>query len=244
VRPWDQTHWQALPRHANLTANLMDPHERVRRQLELILVLRVLPLAALGFTTFLVLAPTRVAAQTNAVQTNLPQTNAAPTAFIDEVKIGALGHDVGFLTHHVESGPDVNLEMLFKSPDWLSVIGSPRPHIGADINTAGNTSDGYFGLTWGVTLIQNVFGAGDGIFANGSLGGAIQDGFVGSKGGEPPPGRKFLGSVALFRESAELGYQITPTISVSALLDHISNADLAPRNAGITSAGARLGFKF
>jgi len=34
----------------------------------------------------------------------------------------------------------------------------------------------------------------------------------------PPPGRKLLGSVALFRESAELGYQITPTISVSALL--------------------------
>ena len=139
---------------------------------------------------------------------------------------------------------DVNLEMLFISPDFLSVIGSPRPHIGADINTAGNTSDGYFGLTWGITLIQSLFGANDAVFANGSLGGAVQDGFTGTKATIPPPGRKLLGSAALFRESLELGYQINPTVSVSALLDHISNANLAPRNAGITSAGARLGFKF
>ena len=200
---------------------------------------RVLALAALGVATLLVLAPTRVVAQTSPAQ-----ASTAPINIIDEVKIGVLAHDVGFLTHHVESGPDVNVEMLFISPDFLSIIGSPRPHIGADINTAGNTSDGYFGLTWGVTLVQNLVRDGDGIFVNGSLGGAIQDGFVGSATTEPPPGRKFLGSVALFRESAEIGYQITPVVSVSALLDHISNADLAPRNAGITSAGARLGFKF
>lgn len=200
---------------------------------------RVLALAALGVATLLVLAPTRVVAQTSPAQ-----ASTAPINIIDEVKIGVLAHDVGFLTHHVESGPDVNVETLFISPDFLSIIGSPRPHIGADINTAGNTSDGYFGLTWGVTLVQNLVRDGDGIFVNGSLGGAIQDGFVGSATTEPPPGRKFLGSVALFRESAEIGYQITPVVSVSALLDHISNADLAPRNAGITSAGARLGFKF
>jgi lipid A 3-O-deacylase len=125
----------------------------------------------------------------------------------------------------------------------LSIIGSPRPHIGADINTAGNTSDGYLGLTWGWTLMPSLFGGGA-LFANGSLGGAVQDGFTGTQATEPPPGRKLLGSTVLFRESAELGYQITPIVSVSALLDHISNANLAPRNAGITSAGARLGFKF
>ncbi|MBI2784363.1 MAG: acyloxyacyl hydrolase, partial [Gammaproteobacteria bacterium] len=32
--------------------------------------------------------------------------------------------------------------------------------------------------------------------------------------------------------------------SVSAILDHISNANLGDHNAGITSAGARLGVKF
>ena len=166
--------------------------------------------------------------------------NNTPGQIIDEVKAGALYHDVGFLGHHTEKGTDVNLEMLFTPPDLLAIIGSPRPHIGADINTDGYTSDGYAGLTWGISLIQNLFRPGDYVFANGSLGGAYQDGHTDNA----PPHHKMLGSPVLFRESVELGYQITPVISVSAILDHISNANLANHNAGITSAGARLGFKF
>jgi lipid A 3-O-deacylase len=168
------------------------------------------------------------------------QLNDAPGQILDEVKTGVLDHDIGFLTHHVEHGVDVNLEMLFTPPDLLSVIGSPRPMIGADINTSGNTSDPYIGLTWGISVIQNLFHPGDSVFLTGSLGGAYQDGYIDNA----PPERKRLGSPILFRESAELGYQITPVISISAILDHISNANLAQHNAGITSAGARLGFKF
>jgi lipid A 3-O-deacylase len=172
--------------------------------------------------------------------------NPPPLGFVDEVKSGVLAHDVGFLGHHTESGADVNIEMLFTPPDLLAILGSPRPHIGADINTAGNTSDAYLGLTWGISVIQNLFHPGDAVFLQGSLGGAYQDGLVGNSNPneEHPPGRKLLGSPVLFRESAELGYQMTPTISVSAILDHISNANLATHNAGITSAGARLGVKF
>jgi lipid A 3-O-deacylase len=170
----------------------------------------------------------------------VPLPPAPPGKIVDEVKAGVLAHDVGFFGHHVEHGPDVNLEVLFTAPDLLSLIGSPRPHIGADINVSGATSDAYVGLTWGITLIQNLFQPGDSVFADGSLGGAVQDGYELTA----PDGHKRLGSPVLFRESAELGYQLTPTISMSGLLDHISNANLAPRNAGITSAGARVGFKF
>jgi lipid A 3-O-deacylase len=166
--------------------------------------------------------------------------NPNPDAFIDEFKIGSLGHDVAFGGDNIEHGPDLNLEVLFRSPDWLAVIGSPRPHIGGDINLSGQTSDAYAGLTWGISLIQNIFTTGDYIFAQGSLGGAYQDGYT----SVAPKGRKNLGSPVLFRESAELGYQITPMISISAMLDHISNANLANHNAGITSAGGRVGFKF
>ena len=169
-----------------------------------------------------------------------PAPAAAQVKLVDEVKIGALGHDVGFLTHHVETGADINLEMLFTPPELLWIIGSPRPHIGADINTSGNTSDGYFGLTWGIMLIQSLFGAGDGVFVNGSFGGAIHNGNIDTA----PPGEKRLGSRILFRESAELGYQINPRLNISAILSHISNANLGVHNAGITSAGARLGVKF
>lgn len=166
--------------------------------------------------------------------------NNTPGQIVDEVKAGVLAHDIGFLTHHVEHGVDMNIEMLFTPPDLLSIIGSPRPHIGGDINLDGNTSDAYAGLTWGISLIQNLFHPGDSVFVTGSLGGAYQDGFIDNA----PPERKKLGSPILFRESAELGYQITPTISISAILDHISNANLAQHNGGITSAGARFGFKF
>ena len=183
---------------------------------------------AVGFAALLALLPTPAAAQIK---------------LVDEVKLGVLGHDVGFLGHHVETGADINLEMLFTSPDVLRLIGSPRPHIGADINTSGNTSDFYFGLTWGITLIQNLVGAGDAVFANGSLGGAIHDGSP-LTGATQPPGHKLLGSRILFRESVELGYQINPRFGVSAILEHISNANLGARNAGITSAGARVGIKF
>ena len=169
----------------------------------------------------------------------LPRT-AAPGQIVDEFKIGSLGHDVGFLGHNIEHGPDLNVEILFAPPDLLAVIGSPRPHIGGDINVSGQTSDAYAGLTWGISVIQNLFRPGDYIFAQGSLGAAYQDGFIDNA----PVGRKRLGSPVLFRESAEIGYQVTPMISISAILDHISNANLGRHNAGINNAGGRVGFKF
>lgn len=170
----------------------------------------------------------------------LPSLAPAQVRIVDEFKFGVLAHDIGVFDRAVEGGADVNFEMLFTPPDFLGIIGSPRPHLGGSLSTAGKTNSGYFGLTWGITLIQNLFRSGDGIFVNGSLGGALQDGFNNSA----PPGRKKLGSTALFRESVELGYQLTPTVSISGFIDHMSNANLAPHNAGITDAGARLGLKF
>ena len=170
----------------------------------------------------------------------LPGTAIAQTPIVDEFKFGILANDIALFGNHVEAGTDLNFEMLFTSPDFLGFIGSPRPHIGGTVNTAGNTDRGYFGLTWGITLIQSLFGWGDGVFVNGSLGGALQGGYTSTA----PLGRKTLGSTALFRGSLELGYQVTPDISVSAFLDHMSDAGLTPQNAGITDAGARLGFKF
>lgn len=52
--------------------------------------------------------------------------------------------------------------------------------------------DAYAGLSWGVSVIQNLFRPGDFIFAQGSLGGAYQDGYT----GPAPRGRKKLGSPA------------------------------------------------
>jgi len=165
---------------------------------------------------------------------------AAQARVVDEIKFGVLAHDIALFDEHVENGADINLEALFTSPDFLGLIGSPRPHLGGSINTDGNTSVGYFGLTWGIVLLENLWTSGDCVFANGSLGGALHS----SYNSTAPPGRKTLGPTALFRESLELGYQMTPAFSVSAYLDHMSNANLAAQNAGLTDAGIRFDFRF
>jgi lipid A 3-O-deacylase len=170
----------------------------------------------------------------------MPVTASAQSKIVDEVKGGVLAHDVTLGGRHVESGADINGEVLFTSPDFLAVIGAPRPHLGAEVNTDGNTDNAYFGLTWGLPIVKSIVGATDALTIYGSLGGSVNDGYQDSA----PPGRKKLGSPVLFRESVELGYQVTPVNSLSILVDHISNANLANHNAGITNVGARLGFKF
>jgi lipid A 3-O-deacylase len=249
--------WQTSLRRVTCWRIVTGGTSGMREQFSVSAVLRVVAMAVLAAMVMPGVARAQTAAASSPANvvppppppnTNLtfgfaplpPNPNATPGQILDEVKTGVLDHDVGFLTHHVEHGVDVNIEMLFTPPDLLSIIGSPRPHIGADINDDGYTSDPYAGLTWGISLIQNLFRAGDAVFMTGSLGGAYQTGYIDNA----PPEHKRLGSPVLFRESAELGYQITPVISISAILDHISNADLAQHNAGITSAGARLGFKF
>ena len=74
---------------------------------------------------------------------------AAQSQVVDEFKFGVLAHDIGLFDSHVESGSDINFEMLFTPPEFFRVIGSPRPHLGGSLNTAGATNAGYFGLTWG-----------------------------------------------------------------------------------------------
>ncbi len=159
---------------------------------------------------------------------------------VDEIRVGALAHDVTLGGSHVESGIDINAEILFKSPSFLSFAFSPRPHLGGSVNSDGNTNQVYFGLTWEATLFRGIFRQGDRLFVDLSLGGAYHDGYLNGA----PPDRKRLGSSILFRESVEIGYGVTPAVSISAFVDHISNANLASHNAGITNVGGRIGYKF
>ncbi|HUN48261.1 MAG TPA: acyloxyacyl hydrolase [Stellaceae bacterium] len=160
--------------------------------------------------------------------------------WIDEGKLGVLAHDVGFLGHHLEDGTDLNGELLFASPGFLSWLGAPRPHIGGTLSTDGNTSYGYFGLTWSVDLWHGLAGDDGAAFVAGSLGGGVHDGYLDSG----PSERKLLGSRILFRESVELGYRVTSAVSISVMLDHLSNAGIASHNQGLTNVGLRTGYRF
>jgi len=164
-----------------------------------------------------------------------PADAASP---IDEVRGGVFYHDAGVFGTHKEDGVDLNLELRFVSPEFLRAIWSPRPHLGVQANLAGNTSQLYFGVTWSLMLWQT--SGADGLFLDASLGGSTHNGKLDTD----DPDRKSLGSRVLFRESLELGYRFAEIHSLSVMLDHVSNANLADRNEGLDTLGVRYGLKF
>ncbi|HEX9464763.1 MAG TPA: acyloxyacyl hydrolase [Alphaproteobacteria bacterium] len=175
-----------------------------------------------------------------ALVTGIGGAARATDGIVDEVKVGVLAHDVNIGGHHKENGVDINGEVLFGSPDFLKWIFAPRPMIGGSVNTQGNTDQAYLGLTWTILDFKQIFTASDGIYLNGSLGGAVHDGPLESS----DPKKKQLGSRVLFRESVEIGYQFLPRQSISVFGDHISDAGLTKHNAGLSNLGLRYGYGF
>ena len=163
---------------------------------------------------------------------------------IDEVRFGAYEHDASVLGHQKETGADVGDEVLFTSPSFLSVIWAPRPNLGFLINTAGETSQVYGGLTWTWNFADNVLRENDGFYVEFTEGPGFNNGKINVTGAVESQRRKSLGSNVLFREDLDLGYHITPNWSIALSYNHISNADLATRNEGLNDIGARIGFKF
>ena len=152
-----------------------------------------------------------------------------------EIRLGILRHNVKAGSRQsIEKYYDVNIEYLLKSTEtsfWQTIY-KPRVHIGALINTGPGTNQYYIGLTWHIPLIQSTF-------IELSFGGEVHDGHRKKATNH----KKALGSRLLFRESVSLGL-ILNNYSISILLNHASNARIAPPNPGITDIGFRLGHYF
>ena len=157
---------------------------------------------------------------------------------VSELRFGVLAHNKGPIATHLEHGAQVNLEARFASPDFMKILFEPRPTLGASVNTAGDTSFLYGGLTWGGVLWK-------GLFLEGFFGMAVHDGELDSKDPQPQLTRKQMGSRVVFREAVEFGYRFFELHSVSFSIDHYSNAGwLAERNQGNDDLGLRYGYKF
>lgn len=179
----------------------------------------------------------------------LPPRAEAQNITGSEVILGVMDHDAGFLGGR-EKGADINPELIFSSPisgaaiadapGWLHWALQPRPTIGGDINTAGQTDQAYVGATWSWYLTQNIVNPGDGIVLDYFFGPGFNDGRIHDGTAQ----RKALGSHILFREGLDLGYQINPVWVISAHIDHISNGGLAKENQSINDVGLRLGYRF
>jgi hypothetical protein len=174
----------------------------------------------------------------------------AGDGWVDKVRLGILDHSAAFLNDTVEHGVDINGEVLFHPIDWFTadsssgwakVLLTPRPTVGASINTSGGTSAEYLGLTWTVTYARDLFTQDDTLFGDFGFGEAIQDGRVGA-GGDPD--QIEFGSRGLFHLSAEVGYRFDSHIGLSAYFEHYSNGGLASPNPGLNNIGMRLSYRF
>ncbi len=152
---------------------------------------------------------------------------------VSEIRFGALIHDEGPFSRNEEDGYDGNMELLFTSPDILDVIWSPRPHIGFNANSDGDTSQAYLGLTWEWDFWDDAF-------AGFSFGGAVHDG----EKTTDELGTKELGCHVLFRESVTAGYRFFDNHALMFHLDHISNAKICSQNEGLENFGIRYGYRF
>lgn len=170
---------------------------------------------------------------------------------ISEIRAGVFYHDAAIFVRpgdrddlRVErAGADINLELLFVSPGFLDPVGSPRPHIGVTVNTAGATSQAYAGLTWNWDLSDSLFFEFNG-------GGAVHNGQTDS----PPPdlllpytatnGQKLLGCSTLFRLGIAMGVRFAERQSLTLALDHVSNGYLCDVNPGLDTFGLRWGYRF
>jgi len=172
-----------------------------------------------------------------AVSRGEEEENLGP--LLQAVRAGILRHDAAFFGNREEEGFDINAEVQFRPFRFMVPIGAPRPIIGMSINTSGDTNQIYAGFSWQWedVIIDN-------LFMGFSLGFSLHDGALTRFDPEDADQGKEFGLRLLFRESVEIGYRITPQHSVSLMLDHISNANIADANEGLDGLGIRYGYRF
>ncbi len=171
-------------------------------------------------------------------------------AGIDEVRLGVVHHNIrtedGDLVSPKEEGPNVEAELVFKSPDALKFIGSPRPYIMGSLNTRGETSFGGAGVYWRMALGPKwAFEPGFGY--------VLHDGENDIPLGLTPTQREafkaqhqLLGSRDLFRTTLALEREFTPRFATQIYYEHLSHGQIIGegRNQGLDEAGIRFIFRF
>ncbi|MEX2642726.1 MAG: acyloxyacyl hydrolase [Acetobacterales bacterium] len=168
-----------------------------------------------------------------AVGVTLALPSGARAQSVEEVRLAVQAHNPEFISADEEGGANIGAEVLTASPAWLDWAFSPRPTAGVSINTRGDTSAAFAGLTWDVDIAGPVFVS---LF----LGGGVHNGERDSN----EPDKRNLGCRALFRESLEIGWRLGNGDAVALALDHMSNAGLCDENDGVENLGLKYHLKF
>jgi lipid A 3-O-deacylase len=173
----------------------------------------------------------------------------AAEAGVDEVHVGVMQHNIcvtNCKNADKEDGPNVEFQVSFDSPGFLSWAASPQPYIMASVNTAGETSFGGVGLEWRWNFADNwALEPGVGIVA--------QDGEVDNPFANGTPEAAafaeehvLLGNEVLFRTSIGLTYNFEGPWEVQGFFEHLSHGQILAngRNQGLDEVGIRFGYQF
>jgi lipid A 3-O-deacylase len=168
----------------------------------------------------------------------------AHAQLVEEVRLGIVAHDV---VDHAEDGPQIGLEALFKSPDFLEPIFSPRPYVYASLSTQGYTNLVAAGLNWTGNPT-------DRISVEGAFGISYNDGVddvVDLDPGDPvrietAATRALLGSDWLFHSRLGADYALTDQWAVGVYYEHFSHGQIlaSGRNQALDEVGVRIGYRF
>lgn len=171
----------------------------------------------------------------------------ASADILDEVRFGVMQENICVTdcnNANKEPGQSVTGELLFKSPDFLSLIWSPRPYVMGSLNLNGDTSFGGGGLHWSFPFSERwAFEP--------SVGYVIHDGELESPFPQGDPrGDAFtekhvlLGSRDLFRTTFGLKYKVDETWGVEVLYEHLSHGQILGngRNQGLDNVGVRVSY--
>jgi len=151
-----------------------------------------------------------------------------------EIRLGVMAYDRGLFSTDDFSGVVINGEYLFKSPDFLEGIGSPRPYVGFDAAIADDPIHFFYtGLNWDFQLTEK-------LYLSASLGGAVTT----ANDLHNPTTYKAMGCRVLFHVGAGLGYDLSEHWTAQLYADHFSNANLCEENNGAEATGFRLGYRF
>jgi len=175
---------------------------------------------------------------------------AAPAqAEVEEVRVGVVGNirsDQGEIVEGKEEGANVEFDLVSSSPEFLNLLGSPRPYAMVSINTDDGVSFGGVGLLWRWEFA-------DGWAFEPGFGYIIHDGEIDNRF---PPGspesvafeaeNQLLGSRDLFRTSFALEREFGDRAAMQLYWQHMSHGQILDegRNQGLDYVGVRFLYRF
>lgn len=190
---------------------------------------------------------------TTALAALAPAFLAGPAA-AGEVFAGVYAHDVddGISYGKFEEGAQIVFGARTTALDELALLGKPRVHLLAGVNTSGGTNYIATGLAWRFNINER-------LYVQPGIGLAIHDGRVNLPSPDEPgltPEERLkrlrdfqtkldLGSRVLFEPELSVGWKATRRLSVELSWIHVSHAKLAgDYNPGLGDVGIRLLYRY